>query len=118
VAVSREYRAYLEELFEPIPGVSFRRMFGGLGIFHDGVMFGLVAADQLYFKIDPITEPQFADAGSEPFVYSGKGKPIQMSYWTAPDETLDDPELFEDWARLGMAAAARAARAKPKRRRK
>ena len=113
MAVSPEYKAYLEELFEPLPGVSFKRMFGGLGIFHDGVMFGLVAYEQLYFKVDKQTEQHFADAGSEPFVYEGKGKPIQMSYWTAPDAAMDDPEEFESWARLGMEAARRAAAAKP-----
>lgn len=118
MAVSAEYRTYLEELFQSIPGVQFRRMFGGLGVFRDGVMFGLVAFERLYFKTDDETEPRFAEAGAEPFVYDGKGKPIQMSYWTAPDEALDDPELFEEWARLGIEASRRAAAAKPKHKRK
>lgn len=121
MAVSKEYRAYLAELFEGIPGVTFRGMFGGLGIFRDGVMFGLVAYERLYFKVDDQTKARFAEAGSEPFVYEGKNKPIEMSYWTAPDESLDDPELFEEWARLGLEASRRAAAAKPakpKRRRK
>ncbi len=118
MAVSPEYRAYLEELFEPIAGARFKRMFGGLGVFRDDVMFALVARERLYFKTDAETEPRFAAAGSEPFVYGGKGKPIRMSYWTAPDDALDDPELFQDWARLALEASRRAAAAKPKRRRK
>ena len=113
MAVSPEYKAYLEEMFAPLPGVSFKRMFGGLGVFHDGAMFGLVAYEQLYFKVDAKSQPAFADAGSEPFVYEGKGKPIQMSYWTAPDSAMDDPDEFEGWARLGMEAARRAAAKKP-----
>lgn len=118
MAVNPEYRAYLEELFEPIPGVGFRPMFGGLGVFMDGVMFALVAYERLYFKVDDQTRSRFAAAGSEPFVYEGKGKPIEMSYWTAPDDAMDDPDLFETWARLGVEAARRAAAAKPKRKRK
>lgn len=118
MAVSPEHRAFLEELFDPIPGVAFRGMFGGLGIFHDGVMFALVAYERLYFKVDDATRPRFAAAGSEAFVYAGKGKPIGMSYWTAPDEALDDPELFQDWARLGLEAARRAAATKPKRKKR
>ena len=96
MAVSPEYRAYLEDLFQPIEGATFRGMFGGLGVFHDGAMFALVAYERLYFKVDLETKPQFANAGSEPFVYEGKGKAI------------------EDWARLGVEAARRAASAKPK----
>lgn len=118
MAVSPDYRAYLEELFEPIAGARFKRMFSGLGVFRDDVMFALVADDRLYFKTDAETEPRFKEAGSEPFVYGSKSKPIRMSYWTAPDEALDDPELFQDWARLGLEAARRKAAAKPKRKRK
>ena len=113
MAISPDYKSYLEELFEPLPGVKFKGMFGGLGIFHDGAMFGLVAYEQLYFKVDKKTEPRFAEAGSEPFIYEGKGRKVQMSYWTAPDAAMDDPEEFETWARLGMEASRRAAAAKP-----
>ncbi len=116
MAVSAEYRDYLEELFQPLPGVQFRRMFGGLGVFLDGVMFGLVAHERLYFKVDDATKARFAAAGAEPFVYAGKGKPIEMSYWTAPDETLDDPDAFLAWARLGVEASRRAAAKKPAKR--
>ena len=63
MAVSPEYRAYLEEMFQPIPGVRFKRMFGGLGVFRDDVMFGLVAYERLYFKVDDETKPRFAEAG-------------------------------------------------------
>ena len=118
MAVTAEYRAYLEELFEPIPGVAFRRMFGGLGVFHDGVMFALVARERLFLKADPETEARFVEAGSEPFAYRRGAREIRLGYWTAPDEALDDPELFEEWARQALAAARRAAAAKPRRRRR
>jgi DNA transformation protein len=114
MAVSPEYRAYLEDLFQPIEGATFRGMFGGLGVFYDGTMFAIVAYERLYFKVDAETKLQFAEAGSEPFVYEGKGKAIEMSYWTAPDDALDDLELFQAWARLGIETARRAASAKPK----
>lgn len=114
MAISAEYRAYLEDLFRDIPGVRFKGMFGGLGIFRDDAMFGLVAYEQLYFKVDQETQPRFAEAGSEPFVYEGKNKPISMSYWTAPDDALDDPDAFQEWAELGMAAARRAQAKKQK----
>ena len=113
MAISPDYKSYLEELFEHLPGVMFKGMFGGFGILHDGVMFGLVAYEQLYFKVDKEIEPRFAEARTEPFIYEGKGRKVQMSYWTAPDVAMDDPEEFETWARLGMEAARRAAATKP-----
>jgi len=115
MAVSAEYQAYLAELFEPIPNVAFRRMFVGLGVFHDGLMFALVARERLYFKADDASEARFVAADCEPFTYTGKGKEIRLGYWSAPDAALDDPEMFEDWARLAIEAARRKAAAKPKR---
>ena len=44
------YRAFLEEMLAPLGGVAIRRMFGGLGLFRDRLMFGLVVRDVLYFK--------------------------------------------------------------------
>ncbi len=113
MAISPNYKSYLEELFELMPSVIFKGMSGGLDVFRDGIMFGLVAYEQLYFKVDKETEPCFAEAGSEPFVYEGKGKMIQMSYWIAPDVAMDDPEEFEPWAGLGLGAVRRAAATKP-----
>ncbi|MCO8165941.1 TfoX/Sxy family protein [Pseudomonas sp. 21LCFQ010] len=37
-----ELAAYIEDIFALFGPVSLRRMFGGHGIFRDGVMFGLV----------------------------------------------------------------------------
>lgn len=65
---------FLKDLFEPFGPVNPRRMFGGLGVFHDGVMIALVADGQLFMKADDRTVTLFEDAGSSPFVYSGKGK--------------------------------------------
>lgn len=114
MAVGAEYRSYIEDLFQPFPGIGFRPMFGGLGIFRDGLMFALVAYEQLYFKIDAETEATFANAGAEPFEYDGKAKTVRLGYWTAPDDAMDDADAFRDWAELGMAAARRAQAKKQK----
>ncbi len=107
----------------PLGPVRARAMFGGFGIFHEDLMFALIADDRLYFKSDDESRPHFAAAGSEPFVYAGKTKPVEMSYWTAPAGTLDDPAALLPWATLGLAAARRARAVKsskrpPKKRRK
>lgn len=109
---------YLEDLFAPFGPVAVKRMFGGLGVFHQGLMMALVADDRLYVKVDDTTQPRFANAGGAPFVYGGKGKPMEMSYWIVPDSALDDPHDFKEWADLAWAAALRADAAKPPAKRK
>lgn len=93
--------------------VESKPMFGGWGLYHDGVFFALVAEEALYFKADAENAPQFDAAGLVPFVYESKvGERIVMSYRQAPPEALEDPVAMEKWSRLGYAAALRAVRAK------
>ena len=102
-------------LLMPLGPVRARAMFGGWGIYLEEVMFALIAYDRLYLKVDAETVPRFAEAGAQPFTYEGKGKPIQMSYWTAPEGTMESAEALLPWAELALAAARRGrAKKKPK----
>ncbi len=111
------FPARITRLLLPLGPVRARSMFGGGGIFLDDLMFALIAWNRLYFKVDDETKPGFAAAGGEPFVYQGKQRPVEMSYWALPDETLDDPEALIEWAELALQAARRA-RTKKARKRK
>jgi DNA transformation protein len=102
----------LRDLFAAFGPIGIRRMFGGKGLYADGVIFGLVAFGRIWIKADAETQERFREAGSSPFVYEGKARPVTMPYWHLPDEALDDPERIAVWARLGREAAIRAARAK------
>jgi DNA transformation protein len=104
---------YLEDLFQPLGGVSMRRMFGGIGIWRDGLMFALVADDVLYLKSDARTDAWFEAEGCEPFRYaSASGRVAVMSYRRAPDRILDDPEAFREVALAAAETARRADAAK------
>ncbi|HZP19183.1 MAG TPA: TfoX/Sxy family protein [Bauldia sp.] len=109
------FQAQLEELFAPLGGVTFRRMFGGIGIFREGIMFALVSGDTLYLKADDVTSPAYAAEGSAPWTYPGmRGKATAMPYWRLPDRLLDEPEEFVAWARAAFAVAERGKQPKPK----
>jgi DNA transformation protein len=99
--------AHLRELLEPLGRISLRAMFGGHGIYCDGLFFALVADGRLYLKVDGLTSDRFAAAGCAPFVYTGQSRPIEMSYWSVPDAAMDSPADLEPWARLALAAASR-----------
>lgn len=112
-------RAFLEEMLAPLGGVSIRRMFGGLGLFREGLMFGLVADGDLYLKALPDERAAFAAEGGAPFSPEMGGRTATMiSYWRAPDRLGDDPDAFLAWARRACAAAQVLDRAKPAGRRK
>ncbi len=100
------------ELLAPIGRISSRRMFGGAGLYADGMIVGLEVDGALYLKTDDQTRQAFADAGGHPFVYDGKGKPITMRYWTPPDEAMDAPDAMRPWAQRALDAALRSAVAK------
>jgi DNA transformation protein len=93
--------------------VSARRMFGGHGIFHQGLMFALIADNQLYLKTDSHNLALFRDAGLTAFSYSrADGKQFHMSYYQAPESFFEEPEQALFWTRTAQQAAVRAAAAK------
>ena len=103
-----DYVAYLLDLLESYEGVSARRMFGGHGLFRHGLMFGLVADDMLYLKVDDETRGDFEARGLEPFVYQKKGKPVALGYYQAPEEALETSEELRGWSQRAFAVAVRA----------
>jgi DNA transformation protein len=118
---SDKLTTFILELLGPIGPVSARRMFGGVGLFHSGTMFGLIAREELFLKVGDVNRPQYEAAGETPFSYDTKtGTHTLGSYWRCPPELLDDTETFQAWARQAIEAAMTAARAKsraaPKRR--
>jgi DNA transformation protein len=92
----------------PLGPVRARAMFGGWGLFLDDAMFGLIARERLYFKVDAETEPRFAAAGAEAFTYLRQGKRVALSYWEAPSGAPWGAGVLLPWAELGLEAARRA----------
>jgi DNA transformation protein len=101
-------RARIEELFVPFAAVSVKRMFGGHGVYADGVFFALEIAGEIYLKADRHSTPAFQKAGSRPFTYQGKDRPITVSYWSLPEEALEDDDALIRWTKLAVEAAMRA----------
>ena len=110
MAMNPEFRDYLLDQMEPLGPVQARRMFGGGGLFLDGIMFGLVADDVLYLKADDVNRAAFEEKSMGPFTYEKKGReaPVALSYFEAPPDVLDDPEELCQWARRAWEAARRA----------
>jgi DNA transformation protein len=93
------------DLLSDLKNVRSRAMFGGYGIYKDSVMFGLIAYDELYFKVTEDNLSDYELAGSHPFVYTGHKKPITMSYWLVPPDVLEDSSTIVEWANKAYQAA-------------
>jgi len=91
------------------------RMFSGYGLYLDGVIFGLVARDRVWLRVDDRSRPDFQKAGMEPFAYSRDGKSVSLSYFRCPDPVLAEPAKLRKWAKEARRASAE--RAKPARKR-
>ena len=104
----------LRELFAEFGPVSIRRMFGGVGVFADGLMIALVSRGVIFLKADAETIPGFEQEGQAPFSYATKnGEHTLTSYWRMPDRLYDDAEELARWARGAHAVALRKAAGKP-----
>ena len=94
----------LTELGDVIP----RKMFGGVGLYCEGLFFGLIARDELYLKVDDETRPFFENAGSTPF-HPYDDRPVTMQYYVVPVAILESAPELVSWARRALRAASRAA---------
>lgn len=112
--IEKEYLLYIVDLMQSIGPVYAKAMFGGYGIYLDGLMFALISDQILYLKVDKQTESEFKARGLEAFSYYKKGRRCQLSYHRAPDEALEDVQVMKLWANMAYAAAARAASGKRK----
>jgi DNA transformation protein len=99
----------LKDSLRGLGPLNVRRMFGGAGVYADGVMFGLIADDTFYLKADDETKGAFEAEGLAPFVYEGSTRTVAMSYWRIPERLLEDPEEMEAWARTALDVARRKA---------
>ncbi len=104
---------HCRELLAGIGAVRSKRMFGGHGLYADGIFLALVLGETLYLKTDAVTAAAFEAAGGRPFAFHARGKEVATSYRSAPEAALESAGQMQPWARLALEAALRARAAKP-----
>jgi DNA transformation protein len=104
MAVSNDYRDYvLEQLGRP-GRIIWRRMFGGIGLYCNGLFFAVMDNDTVYFKVDDSNRPDFEERGAGPFMPFGEGTQA-MQYYEVPADVLEDRETLEKWTDRAVAVA-------------
>jgi DNA transformation protein len=110
MVASDSFAEFLREQLAPLGRVTMRRMFGKTGVFCNGLMFGMVTDNTLYFRVDDDNRAAFKEAASSPpLSYEKKGSTIDLAFWRAPERLFDEPDELVTWARAALAAARRVA---------
>jgi DNA transformation protein len=114
MAVSESYTNYiLDQLSEFEGDILAKKMFGGIGIFCDAMMFAMITRDEVFMlKTDQSNVDDFKNAGMQPFVY--KGKIGTMPYYTVPENIVEQPSELKIWAEKSFAIAVKKAALKKK----
>jgi DNA transformation protein len=113
MAYSKGYRDFVVEQLERVAPVTPKSMFGGVGLYTQGLFFALIAEDQLYFKVDDTTRPDFERLGMKPF--RPFGEESAMGYYEVPADVLEDVTELGVWMRKAIDVAGKAKQRKPKR---
>jgi DNA transformation protein len=106
--VSDGFRSFVLDQLEPLGQIVAKSMFGGVGLYCDGVFFGLIALDVLYLKVDATTRHDYEAAGSRPFrPYPDRSGTMQ--YYNVPVDVLESQIDLVEWARKAVTVARRVA---------
>jgi DNA transformation protein len=112
-----QYRDYILEQLGGMRGLRSNRMFSGIGLWHDGVMFGLMYDDTLYFKTAESNIAPYRERNSPRFQPFPDGRWTgEFGYRLVPADVIEDAETLAEWARAAAIAAMslKKAKARPK----
>ena len=106
MSVSDNYRTYIVDQLAALPGLSTRRMFGGLGLYSGEWFFALIDDDVLYFKVDAANREDYTARGMKAFM-PFPGQP-SLGYFQVPEDVIEEAEDLTRWAKRSVEVAQRA----------
>ncbi|HEY2153657.1 MAG TPA: TfoX/Sxy family protein [Vicinamibacterales bacterium] len=112
--VTESFTAFVVEQLDSVGAITPKRMFGGVGIYADGIFFAILDNDRLFLKVDDSNRADFIAAGKGPFQPYGPGGET-MQYYEVPVAVLEDVDELGRWAAKAIAVAVAKKARKPKR---
>ncbi len=102
MALQSSFVELVKDQLSDVPDLIFKKMFGGIGIFDQGKMFGMISAENKFFlKVNDSNREDFEKMGSQPFNHAKKGK--GMPYWEVPAKIFDDKVELKKWVQRSSA---------------
>lgn len=111
--VSDDFHQFVLEQLGRIRPVTSKRMFGGYGLYSDGVFFGVIDDNRVFLRTGPGNVADYVKLDCAPFQPIPGAKP--MSYHELPGDVLESVAKLREWLPKALAAAMAAAVKKPKR---
>jgi DNA transformation protein len=117
MAVQPQYLEYVLEQLAALPALRPNRMFGGIGLYSDGIFFGLIDDDTLFFKTDDSNIAPYRERNMPRFMPFPDRPDAVLGYHQVPADVIEDAETLVTWARrsVEVAFARQAAKAKSRR---
>ena len=106
MAVDADYLTFIEDQLADFGEVETKKMFGGIGFFREGMMFGMLGGGTFRLKVDAYNQADYEKHGMKPYHSKKKGK--GMPYWEVPAEILEHRKKLTAWAQKAFEAAKRA----------
>lgn len=106
MAVSAEFRDFVLEQLRAVAPVSSKSMFGGIGLYSQGLFFALMDDDVVYFKVDDANRSDYETAGARRFAPYGDDQ-YSMNYYELPADVLEDEEQLRVWMKKSLDVARR-----------
>lgn len=97
MASSDDFFAFVQDQLAPWSRIDKKRMFGVLGLYREGLMFGIIARNMVYLKVDDSNKQKYIDAGSESLKVFKSNSEVP-SYYELPVDVLEDADTFREWA--------------------
>ena len=111
------FGAFVLDQLSALGSVEARPMFGGAGFYLEGVFFGILYKERLYFRVSPDTIKDYTSRKMKPFEpFEGKlGQ--SRGYYEVPIEIVESADDLAKWARAAQLTpplASRPEKAKPR----
>ena len=110
MAVSEDFLTYVQDQLSGLEGIGMKKMFGGVGFFKEGSMFGMISKETFRLKVDETNQKQYEEKGMEPLFMKNKKK--GMPYWEVPPDVLEDKDALAVWAKQSIEIALKKAKKK------
>ena len=112
--VSEDFRQFVVEQMGAVVAITAKRMFGGYGLYADGVFFGVIDDNRVFLRTGAGNVADYTALGCAQFQPISDAKP--MSYHELPGDVLENRTKLRGWLCKSIHEAAEARTSPGKRR--
>lgn len=106
MAVSTFFLVQIIERFSKLQSVTYRRIFNGYGVYHQGAQFAILLNDQVYFRADEESWFFYEEHAFTPFA-SHVMDDLPCNFYLVPAEAIVDIDSLEYWMLIAIESTHR-----------